>query len=187
MRARNKEDTEIWKDIPGYNGDYQASNKGRIRNMYFYNQWGRYKRKVPRIMKPNCFSNYLTVVIRGKSKTIHRLVATTFLGEHKDLVVNHIDGNKRNNEISNLEFCTIKQNSIHAYHVLGVVSKNKGKHGSDFRSSKPIIAFSADNTDIKRYGSIRDAERFDNFKHSNVIKVINKNKQYKGYYFKYEN
>ena len=118
-------DTEIWKDIPGYNGDYQASSFGRIRNINFKNQWGKFKRKSPRIMKPNKSHNYDMVIINGKNKTVHRLVASAFLGEHKELVVNHIDGNKRNNAICNLEFCTIRQNSIHAYMVLGVAPKTK--------------------------------------------------------------
>lgn len=182
-----RDDTEIWNDIPGYNGDYQASSFERIRNINFKNQWGKFKRKSPRIMKPNKSHTYDMVIINGKNKTVHRLVASAFLGEHKELVVNHIDGNKRNNAICNLEFCTIRQNSIHAYRVLGVTPKTKNMHGKDFSSSKPIIAFSKDGKDIKRYEGIRDAERFGGFCHASIIRVIKSGKQYKGYYFKYEN
>lgn len=186
MEIRNKEDTEVWKDIPGYNGDYQASNFGRIRNVNFGNQWGKFKRKSPLIMKPNKSHTYDMVTIKGKARTVHRLVASAFFGENKTLVVNHIDGDKRNNAIYNLEFCTSKQNSIHAFRVLGITPKTKGMHGKDFSSSKPVIAFSKDGKDIKRYEGVRDAERFGGFCYASIIRVINSGKEYKGYYFKYE-
>jgi len=58
--------------------------------------------------------NYLLVVIGGKNVFIHRIMAKTFLPNEKEQV-NHIDGNKQNNSISNLEWVTPQENAIHAY------------------------------------------------------------------------
>lgn len=77
-------------------------------------------------MKPSLSPNgYLTttVMINGKRKTmpIHSAVAKTFLGDKttEGLVVNHKDGNKQNNHISNLEWVTPKENTLHSIYVLG--------------------------------------------------------------------
>lgn len=59
-------------------------------------------------------SGYLTTQIARKSYKMHRLVAAAFLGDHPELVVNHKDGNKTNNNIENLEWVTKAQNSQHA-------------------------------------------------------------------------
>lgn len=97
---------EIWKDIKGYEGLYQVSDHGRVKS-----------KKVP-IKKPNLSGRYpyINLFKNGKYKTfyIHRLVAIHFIGE-SDLVVNHKDGVKTNNHVSNLEYCTQSQNIRHAW------------------------------------------------------------------------
>lgn len=85
MEIRNKEDTEVWKDIPGYNGDYQASNFGRIRNVNFGNQWGKFKRKSPLIMKPNKSHTYDMVTIRVRQELFIVLLRLHFLAKTKRL------------------------------------------------------------------------------------------------------
>lgn len=114
---------EIWKDIPDYEGIYQISNKGRIKS-------------IPHVIKANKdggirtteehmkntyigWHGYVWVALckNGKSKThsVHRLVALTFIENPNKLpAVNHIDGNKENNSVENLEWCTNHENQMHA-------------------------------------------------------------------------
>lgn len=103
--------TEIWRDIPGYEGLYQASNRGNIRSL----NWR--KRGVIRnlYLKPHT-KGYLQVELskNGVKKmiTVHRLVATTFIPNPNNLpTINHKDENKKNNNILNLEWCTSSYNT----------------------------------------------------------------------------
>ena len=106
---------EIWKDIKGYEGKYQISNKGNIRSLN-YRRTGKTK-----ILQPGKDKDgYLLIGLRkdGKKKTykIHRLVAEAFLeNPNKKPQINHIDGNKQNNHISNHEWTTNKENMAHSY------------------------------------------------------------------------
>jgi hypothetical protein len=108
----NKETTmkEEWKQIPGFK-DYEASNLGNIRS------WK--KQSKGKVLKPfisNCGYNLIHLLENNKrfTKAVHRIIILSFIGQ-SDLTVNHIDGNKTNNKISNLEYCTMKENLIHAY------------------------------------------------------------------------
>lgn len=99
---------EIWKIIDNTQEEYAISNLGNVRS---------YKHKKCKILKP-CINSrgYYTVGINGKSYNVHSLVAKTFkpLPYIKGLVINHIDGNKLNNNVNNLEWVTPKYNINHA-------------------------------------------------------------------------
>ena len=100
---------EIWKDIDGFNGKFQVSSWGRIRNAETGNILKPYKNK----------KGYLKASLSygGKSikKRINRLVAIAFIDNPYNLPqVNHKDGNKENNSISNLEWVTNSENQKHA-------------------------------------------------------------------------
>ena len=99
---------EVWREIPGYDGDYFASDKGRILSLC---------RNEPRILKPFICSNdgnrtgYYYVEIRGQKQRVHRLVALAFLENPEDKpVVHHIDGNPLNNTLENLAYATYAEN-----------------------------------------------------------------------------
>ena len=93
----------MWNSI---SNKYEVSDKGEIRN-----------KKTKRILHQFVGKDgYLRVQFDGKTKTVHRIVAKSFLKTSKNkLVVNHKDGNKQNNNISNLEWVTSSENQKHAY------------------------------------------------------------------------
>lgn len=117
---------EIWKDIRGFEGKYQCSNKGRVKSLPRHYWTGRDNtclRQVKGGILAQSISNmgYLRVVLsmgrekRFCLKSVHSLVARTFYNNYDmSLVTNHIDGIKTNNCIENLELITAKENVRHA-------------------------------------------------------------------------
>lgn len=105
---------EEWRDIKGYEGLYQVSNLGRVKSLRDKNN-----KKRELILKPKIMRNgYLKVDLckNGKQKTftVHRLVATVFISNPKNFpTVNHKDENKLNNNVSNLEWCTVLYNNCY--------------------------------------------------------------------------
>lgn len=99
---------EIWKTVIDF-PNYEVSNTGKVRN-----------KKTDHIMKQSLdrgghyLSVYLTNSGHENTQRVHRLVATAFLGDHPGMVVNHKDGDKFNNKIENLEWCTVAENNAHA-------------------------------------------------------------------------
>lgn len=99
---------EIWKDIAGWEGLYQVSTCGRVKSLKYGKE---------RILKQSKNSSgYLTVslYIEGKtfSKVVHRLVAIAFIPNPENKIeVNHIDEDKKNNRLENLNWMTSKENS----------------------------------------------------------------------------
>lgn len=102
---------EEWHDVKGYNGRYQVSNLGRVRSNFS----GKWKN-----LKPHNTKGYLIVALSYKGKvtkrSVHVLVAEAFIEnpENKPLV-NHKDANPMNCQVSNLEWSTYSENTIHAF------------------------------------------------------------------------
>lgn len=120
---------EAWKDIKGYEGLYQVSNLGRVKSLErkVWSGTTFYTRSEKLLKQWKCRSHnrdfylYVTLSKHGihKNVGVHRLVAQAFISNPSNLPeVNHKDGNKTNNVISNLEFCTCKENQNHSWSVL---------------------------------------------------------------------
>lgn len=110
---------EVWKtvsDLP----QYKISNHGRLMNAK------------GRLLKGSLSKGYVRfdLCVNGKRivKLCHRLVAEAFLNKVVGKpFINHKDGNKANNNVENLEWCTIKENAVHAFRFLGLQANNKRK------------------------------------------------------------
>jgi len=111
---------EIWKDVIGYEGLYQVSNYGRVKALskqkVIRNNISFFTKEI--ILKQGTDCGYKKVVLTKESKRstkkVHRLVASAFLGDEPNLCVNHIDSNRSNNNLENLEWLTHLENIRHA-------------------------------------------------------------------------
>jgi hypothetical protein len=142
---------EEWKDIKGYEGLYKVSSIGRVKSI---NRITKCKNGHLRPFKETMLSmhpnnhGYMSVILcknnKAKTTMVHRLVAETFIPNHGNKSeVNHLDGNKSNNCVSNLEWCTKEENMNHSRFVLGNKPVNlSGKHA---RNNKPIALINAEN------------------------------------------
>lgn len=159
---------EVWKDIEGYEGAYRVSNLGHILSVRF----GPKSNSVPvnpvsKIMRQSrSSSGYLHVQLykNGKSSTklVHILVAQAFIPNPENKPeVNHIDGNKNNNRVDNLEWSTKSENQRHAINIgLRQASPNIGKIGELSKSSKPVLQYDLQGNFVKKWSSYADAARY---------------------------
>jgi hypothetical protein len=112
-----------WKDVPETNGVYQVSSLGGVRRLTV-NGW--------RDLKAKKGDGYHVVVIGRKPYQVHRLIAKAFLPPSDKPVVNHLNGIKSDNRVSNLEWATHQENLVHARQT--GLNKGKGKPRDDLAS-----------------------------------------------------
>ena len=117
---------EIWKDIEGYEGLYQVSNYGRVKSLpkihkttKNYNKLG-YITKEKILKQRKTQRGYFLVTLykeqKSKSLYVHRLVVNMFISNKDNKpCINHKNGDKKDNKVTNLEWCTYSENMIHAY------------------------------------------------------------------------
>lgn len=159
---------EVWKDIPGYEGLYQASSLGRIKalkkvrsiggrcNMRSYPEKVMHLRKLPK-------KKYLYVTLckngQARSHTVHRLIALTHVPNPNNFpVVDHLDTDTFNNAASNLAWTTYAENSRRAY-INGLQPSAFGNPGV-FNPSEKIVL---DEQTGVFYNSIVEAANYSRF------------------------
>lgn len=162
---------EIWKDIIGYEGTYQVSNLGNVRSLH----WN-HSNKI-RLLTPFLNGGYLRVGFRVnnvlKNCLIHVLVANAFISNPENKPqVNHKDGNKLNNSVSNLEWVSASENVIHAKKH-NLITKNPCR----WEPCK-INQLSLDGKIIATYPSQREASRQLNLNQARISYAIACNRPY---------
>lgn len=160
---------EIWKPAdpvylgfePGTDTKYQISSHGRLRNMF------------GAIRKPVTSGNkYMIFYINKLTILAHRLVAFSFMKQPEGKnIVNHIDGNRQNNHISNLEFVTYKENSEHAVRI-GLI-KTMG-----------VTQYDLDGKFVKNHVSLSSAAREMNAEQAYISSIIRSGHTWNGFQFR---
>ena len=162
-------ENEIWKEINIKNEDTSG---------YYISSLGRFKNKKGVIMhdyKPH-HSGYIYLRVNVKKYALHRLVGLAFIDniENKPFV-NHIDGNKLNNNAENLEWITCSENNIHA-HKIGLTKGHKRK----------VIQYNLEMNKIQNFDTIKEASEKLSISLSCIKDVLKgKQKSSKGFIFKY--
>lgn len=179
---------EVWKDIEGFEGYYQVSNLGRVRSLdriiIFDNGKSKeektlLKGKILCITKQTQGYSQVGLCKQGtqKSYRLNRLVANAFIPKIEGKIyVNHIDGDKDNNRVDNLEWVTNSENINHAYRT-GLL-----KHWT-----RAVLKIDDYGNIIKEYGSLKEAAEDNNTVKSNICLACKvKQKKAIGYYWRYK-
>ena len=183
-------ESEVWKDITGYESRYEVSDLGRVRSLDRYSKHNTSKTgfilQKGQMLKPYMSKKgYLKVDLgdgfgKRKSVYVHRLVAIAFIDNPMNYnQVNHIDGVKTNNRLDNLEWCNNSMNQLHAYaNGLNKPSPLAGK------PKRPVYQIDKKTNEIvARFDSVTEAGvALGMKKPSNIITVCNGNRPYAGGY-----
>ena len=185
--------TEVWKNIKNYENEYAVSNFGRVKRLkgkifIIDSKQDRvyYKTINEKIIK-QFYDNkgYKIVNLKGRRTRVHRLVATAFI-ENIDCkpFVNHLDGNKANNNVKNLEWCSAKENTNHAIRT-GLVDIKRLK---EIAKTTKVIMLDDNNQIIKTFNSIAEACNYFGVGHRGAITEVcqGKRKHFKGFRWKYD-
>lgn len=152
---------EAWKEIPNSCG-YWVSNQGRVKREA-YQQWNclthTYSNFPECILKPTVSFGYQYVGIKyqngeTKRQRVHKLVAEAFILNPQGLTqINHIDGHKENNCVSNLEWCSASHNTKHAYRA-GLIDLDKFRSINSSQATPYLVIW--ENGSRSVYGSQRE-------------------------------
>ena len=147
------EEEEIWKDVVGFEDYFMISSLGNL-----------FSKRTSKLLKKNIHPHgYYTIATRIGGRfgqcfcfKLHRLVAEAFLDApedylvdesektfYKKVIVNHKDGNKLNNKVENLEWCSHKENSRHAVDI-GLIVHRKGLENPNFKLNKDQVIYILD-------------------------------------------
>jgi len=178
---------EEWRPVIGYEEYYMISNLGRVKALS--RQW-HYGQRDEKILRQQNVSGYLYVQTAKngirKLRRVHSLVALSFIPNSNNLkYINHINEDKYDNRVDNLEWCTAQYNNNHGTRN-SRISQTQRHHRKD---AKPVILMTLDGTTVKEYTSITDAGRdgWDRKAISNICNKTGKSKTTKGYTWKFKN
>ena len=178
---------EIWKDIPNYEGLYQASNLGRVKSLERLDAIGR---KVNEKILKSARDRYGYYRIQlwkqsiGKAYQVHRLVWSAFNGPIPEgMQVNHIDEKPSNNSLSNLNLMTPKENCN-----WGTRNERAGKVLKNRKDlSKSVMQYDLQDNFVKEYPSAKQVERELGFDQGNICECCKgKRKTVHGFKWKYK-
>jgi len=174
---------EKWKDIKGYEGIYQVSDKGNVKSLerIVTEKNGKTKKLKERTLKPVINNNGYCELILHKNKKykhyrVHRLVAEAFIENPNNYpIINHKDGNRRNNIKENIEWCTYKYN--YNYDKKEKPCWYKGKRIDQYDENMEYI---------KTYNSLYEIEKEYNVSRTAIrFCCLGKNKTCRGYIWRY--
>lgn len=213
--------SEEWRDIQGYDGFYQVSNLGRVRSCDRIVRCGYGKtRKIkgvllkPNLMNTGYYSVMLSKECKGWKVLVHRLVCEAFIpNPYNKQEVDHIDGNRINNNVCNLHWVTGKENMNNPIALKRLSESHKGfvpspesvekrrlsnigKIRSDeykLRASlynscnKAVVQFSKEGLQLAVFRSAAEAERQTGVRHPDIAKVCKgKGKTAGGFIWRYQ-
>lgn len=171
-----------------YTGIYEVSNLGNVRSLdrYVRGRFGKklIKGKVLKSVVARTGYSMVSLWKEGKHlyQSVHRMVWEAFNGKIPDgMQINHIDENKLNPDLSNLELVTSKENNNWGTHTSRMMENRKGRN-----AKKPIVQYDLDGNFLKEWGSSMDIEKELNYLHNCVRNCCNgKFKQAYGYIWRY--
>ncbi|MFA5397372.1 MAG: HNH endonuclease [Methanogenium sp.] len=154
---------EKWMIVENFE-DYAVSSMGNVKNI-----------KNGKILKQNINGDYNYVQLKKRNFRVHRLVALMFIpNNYNKPYVNHLDGNKSNNIVENLEWCTAQENNLHARKT-GLIKQNK-----------PVIITDINTNETITFESTNECARFLNSNNGSINRVLKgKRNKHKNFFIKY--
>lgn len=161
---------ELWRNVKGYEGLYMVSSQGRVFSVA--------SNRLLKITKGEGYTHVnLTKNKEVKNCYLHRIVAEAFLPNPGNLPeVNHKDGDKSNDCVDNLEWCTASENALHYWRVI---------NPSHYRPGKAVRGVNAYDNSIIEFRSAKEACDFFGIDRSCISKAIKRHGKANGYYWEY--
>lgn len=161
---------EIWVDIRGFEGIYQVSSLGNIKSFKKVNGG-----KI--LSNKNSKGGYLSIILckgdKRRCTRVHRLVAESFIpNPYKKPQINHIDGNKQNNNVNNLEWATRRENMAHAMTIKPELTRGINRYNKFIRP-KPVQQFSLNGGIISEFPNAKEAAKATGVCARNILQVAN--------------
>ena len=193
---------EVWKPIEGYEGLYEVSSLGNVRSLdrRVKGKDGKIIRHIGLTLKPSSCRGYLHVILNKdghfKACTVHRLVANAFIpnADNKPQI-NHIDGDKANNRVDNLEWVTQSENIRHSYEtglrgdanrLASQVNMAKAREEAWKTTRKPVLQLDMNSEVVRMFCSENEAARETGVPQANISKcLLGKRNKAGGYQWRY--